>query len=677
MASTACVGRSTVPDAPSSWHIRLLGPLFRAVSPRAREVQYRHLEPTAASLKNLPGKVPTPRATQWRDRVHALRSIPAFLHLVWETHRGYTAATVVLRLLRAGVPIATLWVAKLIIDAVVAARMGRPDISRLWLLVGLELLIVAFGEALDKASAAVEGLFGDLCSHHISEKLISHAAGLDLRHFEDPAFYDQLERAQRQTTGRIGLLTQLLSVGQDFATLASLAAAVFIYGPWLMALLLVAVLPGFFGETHFSSLEYLLLYRMTPERRQLDYLRFLSASDKTAKEVQMFGLSGWLIGRYRMLAHRFYEANKHLVIRKGFAATALSLLGILGYYAAYVVILRRGFYGVISIGTLTFLAGSFLRSRTTTERMLLSAGNIYEQCLYIQDLLDFFQMQPSIVSAPGARTVPEPIRQGIVFEDVGFQYPGSDLWAVRHVNLRIAPGEKIALVGENGAGKTTLTKLLTRLYDPTEGRILLDGVDLRQYDLQSVRRAFGVIFQDFVHYDLLLDENIGVGEISQVRDYLDRLASQPPNGADRFSSHPDIMTAAGKSQADLLVKHLPDGYRQMLGRRFEGGIDLSGGEWQKVALARAYIRKSQMIILDEPTAALDARSEYAAFKRFSELASGQMVLLISHRFSTVRMADHIVVLDKSLVREEGTHDELLARNGIYAELFRLQAEGYR
>lgn len=641
------------------------------------------LEPAFAKLKKLePKDRAAGGAPPLRERFRALRSIPPFLRLVWETHHGYTVATVGLRLARAGVPIATLWVAKLIIDSVVAARMGRPNLSRLWLLVGLELVIVCLGEALDKASAAVEGLFGDLCSHHMGEKLISHAAKLDLRRFEDPAFYDQLERAQRQTTGRIGLLTQLLSVGQDSATLVSLAAAIFVYGPWLMALLMVAVLPGFFGETHFSSLEYLLLHRMTPERRQLDYLRFLSASDKTAKEVQMFGLAGWLVGRYREIARRFYEANRRLVIRKGLAATALSLLGILGYYSAYVVILWRGFYGVITIGTLTFLAASFLRSRTVTERMLLSAGNIYEQSLYIQDLLDFFKMEPSIVSASGAREVPAPIGQGIVFEDVGFQYPGSDTWAVRHVNLRIAPGKKIALVGENGAGKTTLTKLLTRLYDPTEGRILLDGVDLREYDLESVRRAFGVIFQDFVHYDLLLDENIGVGEITEVRDYLDRLLIQPSDaqsgdGPGKVTSHPAITKAAAKSQADSLAAHLPDGYRQMLGRRFEKGIDLSGGEWQKIALARAYIRKSQMIILDEPTAALDARAEYGTFKRFSELSSGQMVLLISHRFSTVRMADHIVVLEHGCVREEGTHDELLARNGIYAELFQLQAEGYR
>ena len=632
------------------------------------------LDPAVTKLHKFPKDGPS-GALQWNERFRALRSIPAFLRLVWETHRGYTIATIALRLLRAAVPVATLWVAKLIIDTIVSARMGRANLSRLWLLVGIELLIVCIGEALDKASTAVEGLFGDLCSHHISEKLINHAARLDLRHFEDPAFYDRLERAQRQTTGRIGLLTQLLSVTQDFVTLVSLAAAVFVYGPWLLVLLLVAVLPGFFGETHFSSLEYSLLHRMTPERRQLDYLRFLSASDKTAKEVQMFGLSDWLVARYRMLAQRFYDANKRLAVRKGFAATGLALLGILGYYAAYVVILRRGFYGWITVGTLTFLAASFLRSRTVTERMLTSAGNIYEQCLYIQDLLDFFAMEPTIISAPGARAVPTPISQGVIFQDVGFQYPGSDVWAVRHVNLRILPGEKIALVGENGAGKTTLTKLLTRLYDPTEGRILLDGVDLREYDLESVRRAFGVIFQDFVHYDLLLDENIGVGEITHVAEYLNQHAAE--NGADRLSSHPAIMNAAAKSQADSLVGRLPQGYRQMLGRRFEGGIDLSGGEWQKIALARAYIRQSQMMILDEPTAALDARAEYETFKRFSELASGQMVLLISHRFSTVRMAGHIVVLEKGEVREEGTHDQLVSRNGIYAELFQLQAEGYR
>lgn len=611
----------------------------------------------------------------WRQGSRALSSVREFLLLVWRTHHGYAIATVLLRLLRAGVPIAMLWVAKLIIDTVVAARTGGPNISRLWLLVGMELVIVTAGEALDRASAAVESLFADLCANRISERMIAHAGTLDLRHFEDPSFYDRLDRAQRQTTGRIGLLTQVLSVGQDSLTLLSLASGVFVYSPWLLVLLLVAILPGLFGEAHFSSLEYSLLYRMTPERRTLDYLRFLSAGDRTAKEVQVFGLSDWLRGRFRKLAERLHDANRRLAWRKGVTSTLLAWLGITGYYAGYVTILWRAFYGIISIGTLTFLAGSFLRSRAVTERLLFSVGNIYEQGLYVRDLFDFFEMQPSIVSLPGAPAVPSPIAQGLVFEDVGFQYPGNSSWALRHVSLRIAPGEKIALVGENGAGKTTLARLLVRLYDPSEGRILLDGVDLREYDLQSVRRAVGVIFQDFVHYDICLDENVGIGEISQVKDYLDRLLEQPTRSG--LQTDPAIAAAAEKSQADLLAARLPLGYRQMLGRHFEGGLELSGGEWQKIALARAYMRQAQIIILDEPTAALDARSECETFKRFADVVAGQIALLISHRFSTVRMADRIIVLRHGAIVEEGTHDQLLSCTGLYAELFRLQAEGYR
>jgi ATP-binding cassette subfamily B protein len=445
----------------------------------------------------------------------------------------------------------------------------------------------------------------------------------------------------------------------------------------LLALLLAAVLPGFFGETHFTSLEYALLYRLTPERRRLDYLRYLSASDRTAREVQMFGLASWLKGRYQKLARRLFEENRRLALSKSAAAIALSLLGTLGYYAAYVVILRRGFYGIISIGTLTFLAASFARSRDVSQRLLVTAGNIFDQSLYLRDLFAFFQMQPAIVSPAGAPAVPSPMREGVAFENVGFQYPGSKMWAVRNINLRIAPGERIALVGENGAGKTTLTKLLARLYDPTEGRILIDGIDLRQYDLTSVRRAIGIIFQDFVRYDLRLDENIGVGEISRVQDYLDSLPDSPAGETGNFNSDPAIEAAAGKSQAAELVRHLPFGYRQMLGRRFEGGVDLSGGEWQKVALARAYMRNAQALILDEPTSALDARAEYETFKRFAELTAGQMVVLISHRFSTVRMAGHIFVLKDGGIVEQGTHGELVSRGGLYAELFALQAEGYR
>ena len=629
----------------------------------------------------------------------ALRYVPPLLRMVWTTHRGFTATMAVLRVARAFIPVATLWIGKLIIDAVIALRRDQSHLASLWNLVAIEIAIVVAGEILARASALVESLLGDLFSNHTSVRLMEHAATLDLQQFEDPAFYDQLERARRQTVGRIGLLAELLSMSQDTLTLASLGTALLVFSPWLVLLLAAAVLPSFIGETHYASLEYSLLYRWTPERRQLDYLRYLAASDVNAKEVQMFGLAQWLIDRYRVLADRFYEENKQLSIRKGIVSTALSVLGMLGYYGAYVIILVRAVGGVISIGTLTFLAGSFGRSRDIIQRLLISASDIYEQSLYLKDMFDFFDMRPNIVSRPGAPQVPDPIRDGFVFEDVGFQYPGSDRWAVRHVSFSLRPGERLAFVGENGAGKTTVTKLMARLYDPTEGRILLDGIDLKEYDLSSVRRAIGVIFQDFVRFDMRFDENIGVGHIDRVREYLDRVGandvaieSVPPEWS--FDSSPAslrpqqsnghtepvpevLSTAAEQSLASVLLPRFSDGYRQMLGRRFDSGVDLSGGEWQKVALARAYMRDAKVLILDEPTAALDARAEYEVFVRFSELVAGRMAVLISHRFSTVRMADRIIVFQHGQIAEEGSHAELVARGGPYSELFRLQAAGYQ
>ena len=616
------------------------------------------------------------RPRTWRERLAALRYLPALLRLVWETSRSYTLAMIVLRLLRAFVPIATLWVAKLIIDAVIAlAREPGSSLAPLWRVVVLELAIVVVGEILARASALVESLLGDLFSNHISVRLMRHAATLDLAQFEDPEFYDHLERARRQTTGRIGLIAVLLAMGQDLITLASLGAALVLHNPWLLILLLVAILPSFLGETHFASLSYSLLFRWTPERRELDYLRFVGASDKTAKEVQMFGLAGWLSDRYAALAQRYYDENKRLSVRKGIVSALLSIVGTLGYYGAYVTILLRAVAGAISIGTLTFLAAAFGRSRDLIQRLLLSASDIYEQSLYLRDLFVFFEMVPTISSRPGAPRVPQPIRTGFVFDDVGFQYPGSDRWAIRHVNLSIAPGERVALVGENGAGKTTITKLLARLYDPSEGRILLDGVDLREYDLASVRQAIGVIFQDFVRYDMRFDENVGVGEIERVTAYLEQARDTT---AEMPGLPPEpLVDAAERSLAASLLPRFGQGYRQMLGRRFEDGVDLSGGEWQKIALARAYMRSAQLLILDEPTAALDARAEYEVFVRFNELMAGRMAVVISHRFSTVRMADRIIVLAGGRVVEEGSHDSLVASSGLYAELFEMQAAGYR
>ena len=615
-----------------------------------------------------------PQRLPWRERIASLRYVPALLGLVWRTSRRLTIAIAALRLVRAFVPLVTLWIGKLILDEVVRARSAAPDWRLLGTLVGIELAVTIGGDALGRVSQLVEGLLGDRFTNQMSIRLMEHAATLDLAQFEDPVFYDQLERARRSTTGRIGLLGQVLELGQGAITLVSLSAALLAFNVWLFVLLAVATVPSFVGEAHFASLQYSLLFRRTPERRQLDYLRYVGASAETAKELQIFGLASWVIERYRRLSELFFDENRKLSQRRAIVGAALSLVGTAGYYGAYVLMLVRAVQGAISIGTLTFLAGSFMRARGSIQTLLFGVSNVAEQALYLKDLFSFFEMQPTITSRPGAPKVPRPIRDGFTFEDVGFRYPGSDQWAVRHVNFRLRPGERVALVGLNGAGKTTLVKLLSRLYDPTEGRILLDGADLRDYDLASVRQAVGVIFQDFVRYDMRFDENIAVGEIESAREYLDTLPSD--DGAET-TPHPAVESAAERSLAASLLPRLPAKYRQMLGRRFDSGVDLSGGEWQKIALARAYMRDAQVLILDEPTAALDARAEYEVFLRFAELIGGRMAILISHRFSTVRMADRIVVLQGGTVVEEGSHEELVERDGLYAELFSMQAAGYR
>jgi ATP-binding cassette subfamily B protein len=606
----------------------------------------------------------------WRERLQALRHVPRLLGLVWRTEPRYVVGILVLRIARSLVPLAVLWIGKLIIDEVVraigsAGAAGAVDWVRLGELVAIELAIALVGEGLARISALLESLLGDLFANQTSVELMRHAATLDLEQFEDAELYDKLERARRQTVGRIGLFTLLLASIQDAITLVTLAAALAVYVPWLLALLVVAVVPSLLGETHFASLGYSLLYSWTPERRQLDYLRYIGASDISAKELKLFGLSDFLVDRYDRLSWDFYDANKRLAVRRSIVSSLLAAVGTLGYYGAYAVIIYltvigyRSPAGVFTIGVLTFLAGSFRQSRDLIQRVLLSLSQVYEQSLYLDDLFSFLALEPRIRRVPDGRQVPVPIRTGIVFENVGFRYPGSEHWAVRGLDFSLSPGERIALVGENGAGKTTLVKLLARLYDPSEGRILLDGVDRREYDIDSLRRNIGVIFQDFVRYDFRLGENIAVGNIAEREDSA------------------RIEGAAERSLADTVAARLAGRYDQMLGRRFENGVELSGGEWQKVALARAYMRDAQLLILDEPTAARDARAEYQVFIRFSELTEGRMAVLISHRFSTVRMADRILVLQGGELVEQGTHEALVAQGGLYAELFQLQAAGYR
>ena len=604
-----------------------------------------------------PNAAPKP---SWRARLASLRNIRPLLGMVWQTSPPLVVATTFLRLFRAMMPLAMLWVSKLIVDAVVGRiSRGTGSLVVIWKLVALELALAVASDVLGRANTLCDSLLGDRFTNLVSVRLMRHATELDLASFEDPGFYDKLERARRQTTGRLGLLAALLNMGQDLLTLISLSAGLIVFSPWLMLFLVVAVIPAFLGETHFTSLAYSALFRRTPERRQLDYLRFLGASTFSAKEVKIFGLGTHLTQRYHQLSEDIYRENKAIATKRAVVGSGLNLISTGGYYGAYVVVLIKTLAGAISFGTYTFLTGAFARSRTYIEKILSGFNDISEQAMFLKDLFEFFEMEPTIRSLPGAIPAPRPIRQGFEFRGVSFAYPGSGHLVVQNINFSLDHDEKIALIGENGAGKTTLVKLLARLYDPTEGRILLDGVDLREYDVEDLRREIGVIFQDYMRYDMLVRENIGFGKIESLDD------------------QPRIESAAYKSLAKNVIDRLPNRYDQMVGRRFEGGVDLSGGEWQKVALARAYMRDAQVLILDEPTATFDARAEYEVFQRFADLTRHRMAVLISHRFSTVRMADRILVLADGIIQEQGTHAQLVALGGRYAGLFELQAAGYR
>ena len=601
----------------------------------------------------------------FKERLGALRNLPEFFSLIWSCNNWLAALNILLRVIRASLPLAMLYVGKLIIDEIVrisviasGPAVENPDMSIVTVYVFIELGLAVFSDLLGRGIALLDSLLGDLVSHEISLRLMHQSARLDLECFEDSDFYDKLERARRQASSRILLMSQVLAQLQDSITVFFLAAALITFNAWLLLLLAITLIPAFLGETHFNSQSYSLMYGWTQERRELDYLRFAGASDETAKEVKIFGLSDFFGSRYKKLAGEYYRANRDLSTRRAAWGGLLSMVGSFGYYTAYAVIIYRTVYGELSLGDLTFLSGSFLRLRSLMEAILIRFSSIADSALYLRDLFDFLEMEPRIISIDNSLPFPVTIRKGFTFENVGFRYPQMKQWVLRDVSFTLHPGEKLALVGENGAGKTTLVKLLTRLYDPVEGRIMLDGHDLRKYNLDGLRDAVGVIFQDYVKYHLTATENIAGGLI------------------DERNNETRIKEAARQSLADKVIENLPNGYQQMIGRWFKQGTNLSGGEWQKIAIARAYMRDAQLLILDEPTASLDARAENEVFRRFVELTFDKCAVLISHRFSTVRMADRIVVLHEGKLLEHGTHDELLAVGGRYSELFQMQAAGY-
>ena len=616
--------------------------------------------------KSTSGAHKTARDLDFKERLGALNNLPEFFSLIWSCDCWLAVLNILLRVIRASLPLMMLYVGKLIIDEIVRISVSasspaveNQEMSILMTLILVELGLAVLSDLLVRGIALVDSLLGDLVSHEISLRLMKQSARLDLECFEDAEFYDKLERARRQASSRILLMSQALTQLQDAITVFFLAAALITFNPWLLLLLAITLIPAFLGETRFNSQSYSLMYGWTQERRELDYLRFAGASEETAKEVKIFGLSDFFGSRYQKLAGEYYHANKNLSVRRAAWGGLLSILGSLGYYTAYVVIIFRTVNGELSLGDLIFLSGSFLRLRSLMESILIRFSSIADSALYLKDLFDFLEMVPKISSKKNALPFPKTIREGFTFKQVSFRYPQTEKWILRDISFTLHPGEKLALVGENGAGKTTLIKLLTRLYDPDEGRILLEGHDLSDYDLDGLRDAAGVIFQDYVKYHLTASENIAVGRI------------------DDRNNEARIVEAAQRSLADTIIEKLPDGYQQMIGRWFKQGTNLSGGEWQKIAIARAYMRDAQLLILDEPTAALDARAEHEVFRRFVELTNDKCAVLISHRFSTVRMADRIIVLHEGKLLEHGTHEELLAAKGQYSELFQLQAAGYR
>jgi ATP-binding cassette, subfamily B, bacterial len=589
----------------------------------------------------------------WLSRFRALRDLPRLLQFLWHSHPLLVASALLLRLLTALTPLAMLWSAKEIID-----RIAAPAHEGLWLWIGIEFGIVALNHALTRGVDFVDARLADEFTRSLSVMVMDHAARLDLADFEDALFHDQLQRARVQTTDRLGMLHALGQLIQRVVMLVSIAIGVFAWAPWLVLALLLCVLPAFLVESHFAFLGYSLAQSQTPARREMDYLLTLGSSREASRELRMFALAPFLRERFLGLSAGVMKGNQQLNQRRLLWGALLAVFTSLGYYAAYAWLAWRAASGEISLGLFTFLAGSVAAASMHLQSAFSLFASLADQALYLRDLMVFLDRQPRIASSLRSLVAPRAFRQGVLFDGVSFRYPHSEREVLNNLQLHLEPGQRVGLVGENGEGKSTLVKLLCRLYEPSSGRILLEGVDLRDYDLASLRSRIGVLFQDFMRFDMTLRDNIAAGDLQQrARDAM-------------------LREAAVCAEAEELIDRYPTGLEQMLGVRFQQGVDLSGGEWQRVALARAWLRQAPLLILDEPTAALDAAAEYAVFRNVMELTQGRMALLIAHRFSTLRLADRIVVLQQGAIREDGSHAALLAQGGQYARLFSMQAAGY-
>jgi len=609
--------------------------------------------------RHKPTSLKDDQKTNIKSSFNALIYIPRFFKEIWKVNKSLFLLSAFCRLIGALLPVVILWIGKLIIDEIILQiSLDNPEYYTLWTYVAVEFGLIILSDLISRAISLTDGLLGDEYNIATSVTIIKKTNQINISLLEDSEFYDKLERARTQTTGRVALMSNVLGQAQSAISITTLIAGLIYFEPYLIILLVLSIIPSFINEVRYSQRQYSLARSWTSERRELDYLRFIGANDKTAKEIKLFGLTDFVVNRFKNLSEEYYQLNKTLAIKRSALGFLFNVLGSLSYYGAYVFIIYRVLSGAITLGELTFLSGSFNRLMRNLQDFFSKFTRISESALYLKDYFDFIDI--SIVSKVKENMpLPKHITKGFEFKDVHFAYPNSEVEILKGISFNLKAGEKLAFVGQNGAGKTTLIKLLLRFYEPTSGEILLDGININRFNIAEYQEYFGVIFQDFFRYEFTVRENIAIGNI------------------DELENQSKIENAAELSLANDVVAELKHGYNQQLGKRFSNGQELSGGQWQKVALARAYMKNAEVMILDEPTSALDARAESEVFGRFIGLTEGKTSIIISHRFSTVRQANRILVLEHGKVLEIGTHEELMTNKKLYSELFSLQAEGYQ
>ncbi len=582
------------------------------------------------------------------------------LELVWTTSRPLTLTLAVLTVFAGVLPAAIAWVGQLIVDSVVAAiAADEPDIRGVLELLALEAGIVIAVAACQRGISASQSLLRALLGQRVNVMILEKALTLQLTHFEDSEFYDKLTQARREASSRpLSLVNRTFGLAQNLLSLASYAALLLAFSPWAVVILIVAGLPSFFAEAKFSGDRFRLFRWRSPDTRMQMYLETVMAREDGVKEVKLFQLGPRLLERYKSIFTKLFTEDRKLTLRRDGWGFLLGLISTAAFYGAYVWIVLATINREITLGAMTMYLMLFRQGQTAVTAILSAISGMYEDNLYVSNLYDYLE-QPVLAQSGSKETGPHPER-GLELENVSFRYPGATSDAVSKLSLTLKPGTSLAIVGENGSGKTTLIKLITRLYEPTSGTIRLDGLDLEEWDVEALRRRVGVIFQDFGRYQFTVGENIGAGDVRRIEE------------ADRWKE------AARAGMAEPFIEDLPEGYETQLGRWFKGGRELSGGQWQKIALSRAFMRSdADILVLDEPTAAMDAASEASIFEHFRRMSRDKMTILISHRFSTVRKADQIIVIEHGEIRESGNHESLMAEDGVYAHLFRLQAEGYQ